>query len=379
LQAIRPQRHYLVLVNSLGGGGAERVAALLCNAWAAGGHGVTLVPTFGERTPSAYPIDDSVSLVYPPARGTGRSPLTRARRVADLRRIVARTMPDVVVAFQVNVNIAALLATFGTGVPVIVCDRSHPELLPLPRGYLTLRRWMYPKADRVVVQTESARRWFSERIPAARADVLPNPVLWPMPCATPELPPEEFLNGSEKLLLATGRLDADKRFDLLIRAFTRIGLPGWKLVVVGEGSDRDRLARQIASLGAADGVLLPGWAGNIGDWYARADVYAFCSRYEGFPNALLEAMAAGLAVISVDCVAGPAELIDHDRNGLLVPLDDEGAFQAQLEVLMRSDERRQALGAEAKRVREDFSLLRVIERWDVLIADVVGGGPSVEP
>ena len=128
------------------GGGAERVAALLANAWSTRGHDVTLMPTFSARGNCVYPLSPSVHLDF--LSDHGRPSAGRFARLLMLRRFIMRARPDVIVSFLPHVNVAALLATLGTDVPVIACERTYPPLLapPLPLSYRLLRRLTYPVA-----------------------------------------------------------------------------------------------------------------------------------------------------------------------------------------------------------------------------------------
>jgi glycosyltransferase involved in cell wall biosynthesis len=174
---------------------------------------------------------------------------------------------------------------------------------------------------------------------------------------------------TEKSLFA---LVPQKGFDLLIAAFAACvdRFPGWELVIVGEGPARAELQAQIDMLGLRERVLLAGRAGNIGDWYQRAQVYILSSRYEGMPNALLEAMCHGLPVIGVDCETGPREIIRHGADGWLVPPNDAGALAEGIATLMADEALRQRLGAGALGVRHRYSLAAVAAEWASFLADL---------
>ena len=152
--------------------------------------------------------------------------------------------------------------------------------------------------------------------------VLPNPVMLPLPSKPPVLDPGDLIDPERKLLLTVGRLDPPKRQDLLIQAFADAVASDWELVVLGEGPSRLELEALTAKLGLAGRVRLPGFAGNLADWYIRADLFVLPSSYEGFPNALLEAAAHGTASIAFDVKAGPRDILGADcERGLLLPDD----------------------------------------------------------
>lgn len=359
----------LFFVSSMQGGGAERVAALLCNRWAERDHKVVLVPTFSGRGTCLYPLDERVRLVYLADRvgTTRRTPWTMARRLWAMRQLVRVERPEVVLSFLPHVNVAALMAVRGLGVPVVVSERTYPPALPIGRVWTVLRRIVYPRAERVVMQTQGGLDWLARDVPRSRGVVISNPCTFPLPQNEPRVAPDTVLPAARRLLLAVGRLGEEKQFDLLIRAFAALAprFPDWDLAVIGEGVERDALATQAAEAGLVGRVYLPGWVGNVGEWYTRADLYAMTSRYEGFPNTLLEALAHGLPAVSLDCATGPAEMIADGINGYLVPPGAVAEGLAQrLAPLMVDSALREAFAARSTDVREQFSVERVGSEWD---------------
>ena len=365
-------KHILFLVSSMQGGGAERVAALLCNHWVEQGHQVTLMPTFSGRGECLYPLDKRVRLDYLADRvGTTRqSAWNKLRRLWIMRRIIHKEKPDVVVSFLSHVNVAAILAGLGSGVPVVVSERTYPPMMPLGSGLEQLRHWSYPYAAMVVMQTELGQSWLASAVPRARGRVIPNPVVYPLPCGEPRLAPNILVPDGRALLLAVGRLGEEKHFDLVIEAFAQLASdhPQWDLVILGEGQERTALEAQRDRLGLGARIHLPGRVCNLADWYQRASLYVMSSRFEGFPNTLLEAMAHGLPAVSVDCDTGPRDIIRHDVNGRLVP-PHEGAegLACALEELIANPQARQRMAEAAVDVRQRFSMARIAAQWDQLL------------
>jgi GalNAc-alpha-(1->4)-GalNAc-alpha-(1->3)-diNAcBac-PP-undecaprenol alpha-1,4-N-acetyl-D-galactosaminyltransferase len=366
-------KRILFLVSSMQGGGAERVAALLCNHWAEQGHQVMLVPTFSGRGECLYPLDERVRLVYLADRvGTTRkSPLSLLRRFRALRALVREWGPDGVVSFLPHVNVAALLATRGLKVPVVVSERTYPPARSMGPVWPRLRRWTYPWAATVVMQTRRGGDWLAAESPRARSAVIPNPCVYPLPVSKPHLAPAIWMTSSRRLLLAVGRLSEEKGFAGLIDAFSRLAarFPDWDLVILGEGGERAALAARVEKWGLEGRVVLPGRVGNLADWYQRAELYVMSSRFEGFPNTLLEAMAHGLPAVSFDCETGPGDIIREGIDGNLVPpVDGEAGLARVMAAMMQDDEGRQRMGRAAVTVRERFSLERIAAEWD----DVLG-------
>jgi glycosyltransferase involved in cell wall biosynthesis len=201
--------------------------------------------------------------------------------------------------------------------------------------------------------------------------VIPNPCVYPLPVSEPRLDPADWVAPARRVVLAVGRLGEEKAFAGLIDAFARLAVrfPEWDLVILGEGGERAALEDQVAESGLAGRVLLPGRVGNLAVWYRRTALYVMSSRFEGFPNTLLEAMAHGLPAVSFDCETGPADIIREGVDGHLVPpADGEAGLAWGMAAMMQDDEQRQRMGKAAVTVQARFSPERVMAEWD----DVLG-------
>jgi glycosyltransferase involved in cell wall biosynthesis len=184
--------------------------------------------------------------------------------------------------------------------------------------------------------------------------------------------PKDQQETDQSYILAMGRLDEHKGYDLLIRAFAsaKTSQAGWKLVILGEGPERSSLEDLASRLGIRDDVNMPGVVNEPVEWLRKAGFFVHPSRYEGFPNALLEAMACGCAVIATDCPSGPAEIIRNDENGFLVPKDDVNSLSAAMLCLMKNKILCQRLGTQALQVKTTFSQSSIMVQWDALIKRV---------
>lgn len=368
-------RSILVVIHSLHGGGAERVAVDLSGEWARAGSAVTVV-TLASAQDDAYVLHPSVKRValdMAGASGGGvRGLLANVSRVRALRAEIIAARPDVVLGMMTTASVLAVLAARGLPVRVIATEHTHPPSQSLSGLWLRLRRWTYPRAHRVVALTRDTATWIETHVPGSKMAVIPNPVHWPLPHEEPVVPPPR---SEGRMLLAVGRLHPDKGFDMLLDAFGAIAaqLPQWRLVILGEGTQRAALTAKIAQLGLQDRVSLPGRVGNVDDWYAAADLYVLSSRVEGLSNTLLEAMASGLAAVAFDCETGPREIVHDGVDGLLVrPAADPQSLARALESVMSDDARLQSLAEQALLVRERFSMARVSGLW----RDVFSGPPA---
>lgn len=361
-----------LVIYSLRCGGAERVLASLANAWQRAGHSVTVVGLTDGREPPFYPLDADVAVEWLGVARTSRHVLEAVPdnigRVRALRAAFRRTRPDLIVSFMNAANVLVLLATAGSATPVVISERSYPGLDPLPAVWQWLRKRLYPRADALVVQTRRTAEWFPGSM-QSHIVVIPN--------AASRLGSRRR-HGARRAdpgtVLAVGRLERPKGFDLLVRAFAKATRRqrDWELVIAGEGTEREALAALARSCGVADRVRLPGKRPDIQRLYAAADVFALPSRFEGFPNALLEAMAAGLPSVAADCPAGPREIIRDEQDGLLVAPEDVDALAEALSRLIGDADLRARLGAAAVEVAERYAPERIQQRWDALIEDVAG-------
>jgi glycosyltransferase involved in cell wall biosynthesis len=350
-------------------GGAERVAATLVSAWARRGHAVTLATWEAQGTIPFFAPSADVELVQLGVAGATRGVVgavaANLRRLRAVRACVRDRRADVVVAFGDTTNVTVLLSLTALGVPVVVAERVDPARWPLPAPWPSMRRRLYPRAARVVVQTEGAAAFF-DALPR-RPVVIPNPV-----ASRPRF--VAVSPARRRRILAVGRLVRQKGFDLLLEAFARVAptVPDWELRIVGEGPEGESLRGLARRSGIESRVTFPGRVHPIDDELARADVFVLSSRFEGFPNALAEAMAGGLAVISFDCPSGPRELVRDGVDGLLVPPEDASALADALVALLSDPARRAGLAARAVEVAARFSEEAIVERWCALLDDVAG-------
>jgi len=220
------------------------------------------------------------------------------------------------------------------------------------------------------MQTEQGLAWLKSRVSQNNGVVIPNPLVYPMVSSTPVVTPKDIISEARKICLSVGRLSEEKRFSEIISAFNGVAskFPDWDLVFLGEGPERDHLERKVSSLGLQDRVYFPGRVGNVSDWYFCAGAYVMNSRFEGFPNTLLEAMAYGLPVIRVDCDTGPKEIITDGIDGLLVDtFGVQSGLSSAMEKIFEDPVFSRSLGQSATGVRSRFSLDSIGSKWDDLI------------
>jgi GalNAc-alpha-(1->4)-GalNAc-alpha-(1->3)-diNAcBac-PP-undecaprenol alpha-1,4-N-acetyl-D-galactosaminyltransferase len=348
----------LLVTDSMQCGGAERQMAEMANYWAARGADVALATWTGPRLRDFYAMDPRVERVHLDDYGAGRI-RANLRRIQKLRRRLAEHAPQAVLSFLTRSNVPAVLAAIGRGVRVVVSERRQPSFnADLPVEWRILRRLVYGRAAAVVCQTQATAAWI-RRHWRLEAVVIPN-ALRPLPAPA---------GGREPLLLGVGSLKREKGFDLLLEAFARVAgaFPEWRVVLLGDGPERADLERRREALGLRDRVEFAGRVHDVEGWMARAGLVVQPSRFEGFPNAVLEGMGMGAAVVSADCEAGPSDMIDDGVNGRLVPVEDADALAGAMRELMARPDLRERLGREAMRVRERFRQDSIMARWEALL------------
>lgn len=364
---VLPPMHIAIVIAALGAGGAERVVSLLAGAWVARGHRVTLIAFDEKGAPVFHPLDPRVRLRrLGIVRGGGVAADAAAllRRCRALRRELDMLRPDVTISFLTKINVLTLIASLGRDRRVIVSERNNPRLQRASRGWTLALAALHRRADAIVMQTRASLECLDPRA-RRRAVVIPNPIT---------VGGLGHRSGGPLVLAATGRLTWQKGFDRLLDAFARIAghHPEWKLVIWGEGEDRGLLEERVRDHGLTGRVEMPGNSGSPEEWVGQADAFVLSSRYEGFSNALGEAMAGGLPVAAFDCPYSPAELIHDGEDGLFVANGDVAALAEALDRLLGDAVLRDRLGKAARVSSARYRPDAIVAQWDALLASVTG-------
>lgn len=368
----------LLFLNSLAGGGTERVAATLANHWAQRRWDVT-VATLAPESEDFYTLAPPVRRVALELAADSGGVLDAAfrnlRRVSALRRLLRELRPGVAMAMMSTPNV--LLALAGRGIPglrTVGSEHCYPPHAPLGRLWTAMRRRCYGRLSAVVALTREGAGWIEANTAARCVPVIPNPVSWPLPAVPPRVAPELVVRPQRRILLAVGRLNPVKNFGALVDAFAQLAPrhPDWDLVILGEGAERASVEAAVAARELGGRVFLPGLAGNVAEWHARASLFVLCSASEGFPVALAEALCNGLPAVSSDCDTGPRDIIRHGIDGLLAAPGDPAALAAALDRLMGDDALRSEFAANAVDARQRFGIERVAAMWETLFKDLAG-------
>ena len=279
--------------------------------------------------------------------------------VRALRDVLTRTDPDVVVSLLGETNIVTVAASTGLRHRVVISERNDPSRERLDAPWDDLRPIFYPVADAVSANSHGALVSMRAYCPEAKLCYVPNPVRLPAHV-------EDATRSDAVLFL--GRLAPQKAPDVLIEAFARFrqAAPTWTLHLAGAGPLADPLHARVHDLGLREHVRFHGVV-DPAPLLARCRIFVLPSRFEGTPNALLEAMAHRLPCIVSDASPGPLRLIQDGTTGLVVETGSTEQLTAAMTALSRDDRLRRALGDAAhERVRE-FSLDRVGPIWDQVV------------
>lgn len=370
--AVSRRLRVLCLVPQLGAGGAERVMVMIANRLSTA-HDVMLLTWEVPGTPPFYALADGVQLRQAGLFAEGRWAKASAlwRRARTVRQQVTSHRADVMLSFLDTTNMIAIVGLLGTGVPVVVSERVDPARHDLGWMLMRLRLLVYPLADRVVVQTRRVASYFPARM-QARIVELPNPIAPASMIASPGTPRQD----GRFRIVAMGRLVPQKGFDRLIEAFARLAgrYPMWDVVIFGEGPDRPSLEHHANAAGLRGRVTLAGVTAASQTELAASHLFAFPSRFEGFPNALGEAMATGLPAVGYDGVSGVEEMIEDGINGVLLhEKADIEALASALGLLMADAGLRVRMGAAAVIRAARWAEDAIVSDWEKVLLESARG------
>lgn len=353
--------HLALIISSLNAGGAERVISSLANHWAEVGHKVSLITFSSPSAKPFYPLNPNIHLVQLNQSQAETPPFKRLKnslkRIWCLRKTIKDLCPDRILSFVEATNITTLLATRGLKIPVVVSERIDPNFYAIPGFYQWLRGQLYPLAKKVVVQTHHAGTYFSNQ---KNLSIIPNPVVQPKQTVT--------TLGAVQKIIAIGRLEPQKDHQTLLHSLPILlnHHPHLTLTIYGEGAERSNLEALIQSLNLEGKVFLPGAVQNIQEKLLEADLFIFPSRFEGFPNALCEALAIGLPTIASNC-SGNVDVVQDGVNGRLFSVGNVDQLTTIALELIHDLPQRQLLSKNAKKLPQTFSADRIYKLWDTVM------------
>jgi len=342
------------------GGGAERVFTRLANDWSQKGLTIEVLTFDEEEGSSFYPLNENISWhrLTQEKVASVNLPGQLSKRLCLARKIVKQTEPDRLVSFGDVMNAFCLWLGLMSGKKAIVSDRNHPLYKKIPLRFQFFRHILFPTSHRIILQTEGVRSLYPSYL-QRKIIVLPNPA--------PEVSgfkKNDFLKNPIQLL-AVAKLLHQKGLDVLIQALAGVQKvrTDWKLTLLGEGSLREPLEKQIRELNLESFISMPGIVSDLSSYYEQSDLFILSSRFEGYPNVLLEAMSFGVPVISTRCSYGPEEIIQHQMNGWLVDVEDPDSLANVILHLMNHPEERERLAEAGKETCKNQSLETISQKW----------------
>jgi len=357
------------IISSLGSGGAERVLSLMANYWARKNYSI-IVFTLDNLTPF-YLLADGIKLeklsLLKNSTSIFDALANNITRIKVIRKKLIEIDPDIVISFMSETNIISTIGCRIINKPIIIAERISYDFLK-SRIWVILRKLVYRFSNALIVQTRSDKKNYSG---ISNTFVINNPLnITEMRLDNPK---------EEKIILAVGRLDKQKGFDRLIKAFSHLDHQDWKLAIIGEGSERNNLEKLIYDLNLEDYVSMPGRTKAIEKWYQKSSIFVLSSRFEGFPNVLCEAMAYGCACVSFDCIAGPNEIITDNIDGYLVKNRDINALSERMDFLINHPEERCRIGKEALKIKDRLNIDSIMHQWDKIIKKILKAANIMDP
>ena len=380
-------------IDSLGGGGAERVVSVLSNELIERGYQVDIVAL--HKVESPYKLPESVNLYYadempvsskyglfvrkifniwnyfrkrfyiPFLRRLGNTAYPKWNETSfyfytnyalPYREYLKKNKACTALGFLIRSNIALLQAAKGTGVRTVFCERNNPVRPDMPANIIRIRNRIYTRCDAAVFQTEEEREYYTKL--KCDTAVIPNPLK--------ENLPERFRGKRRHEIVNFCRLNKQKNIPLLIDAFELLhkDYPDYKLRIYGRGEEKDNLIAYVKEKKMETSVFFEDFAPDIHKRIVDAAMFAFTSDFEGLSNSMIEAMAIGLPCICTDCAGGGARMMIQDHiNGLLVPVGDVQAVYLAMKEVIESPELAKKLSEEGTKIREQLSIQKIIERW----------------
>lgn len=352
----------LFYINALDRGGAERAISNTASYFAEHEWDTILLTSF--RIKHEYPYSKKVRRMSIENEQIMQSRICRnISRIRAIREICKSEKVDVAVSFMGEANFRLVLATAGLPVKTIVSVRNDPKQEYRGITGRLVGKYILPLADGAVFQTKEARDWFPKRI-QIRSEVIFNVV------------DDKFYqtnNSSGTDIVTCGRIVPQKNHALLLRAFHRIceNFPGVQLYIYGVIGENCEILELVEKLGLQNRVHLMGKTEKVESVLSGAGVFVLSSDYEGMPNALMEAMAVGVASISTDCpCGGPRELFGNELRNLLVPAGDEVALADKMVELLSDKEKRQEIGRKMRERAEEFRPEKIGAEWIAYVTSV---------
>lgn len=330
-------------------GGSERVATSLANGLSKD-FNVSILSRGDINQPNAYELNPRINDI----KFTGNN----LSFIKSVKKYIKKDKPDLVVIHTMSRLTPLLLLNGITAKSLWSLEHTSFEFHSLI--FKVLRKLTYKKLDNILVLTQSQKNIYRTLNPRLNITVMPNPSPFPIT--------NKNYDVSSKIIVSVGSLEHHKGFDLLIDSWAMLHAhyPNWSLHIYGEGSEKKNLELKIKELNISN-IKLKGQTAEICDVYDNSAFYVMSSRFEGLPMVLIEAQARGLPLISFECQSGPAEIIEHGVNGILVSSNNTNKLSEAIESLINNSEKRISMSSNSKRLSQKFLLSKIVNSWTKLI------------
>ena len=311
-----------IAIHGLAHAGAERVAASWANYLAKNGHTVSIVVYANSE--ETYDLDDRVRVVPIAATRDLYYQMSKVKQLLSIRKIIKREKPQILISFLPKMQINMMLATVGMRIKRIETIRNNPWIDKDVSGKRFLWNLCFKRSNTIVVQTKEQSLYFSEAL-RNKCVVISNPV-------SSDFSDRQKVYDADgvRRFVAVARINTQKNYPMMIRAFAQVAAknPSCTLDIYGAGAPEviHEVENLIEQLDMKNNIRLCGWRKDIAELLLKYDAFLLSSNYEGMPNALAEAMAAGLVCLSTDCKTGPKDMIDSGINGFLSKTGDVQSF-----------------------------------------------------
>lgn len=335
---------------SLHQGGLENAVMVMTNEMARRGHLVSVICVYDN--PIFYQLDERIKIISPTYKRKDFSTVVYyLKSIFYLRNEIKKIKPDVIISYGDFLNPISLLATRRLKIPVFISDRSSPGK-KFPFIVQKMREYIYPLATGIIAQTATAKRQKQEMLKGYKnIQIIPNPIR----------PINNYPDCiKENIVLGVARHYHVKGLDRLIEAFAKTNHSDWRLVIAGnKGPHTEELIRLTKKYKITDKVDFLGAVKEIDKVFSQAKIFVLPSRSEGFPNALIEAMANGVASISFDINAGPSDIISDQKNGILVPDGDIKELTNKIKFLINNETERLRISEEGMKIKDSLSVEKI--------------------
>ncbi|MFD2541547.1 glycosyltransferase family 4 protein [Lacinutrix gracilariae] len=352
------------IIPSLKAGGAERVVSTLTNQLILD-FDIVIVVLYACKP--FYHLNPEIQVVF--CKETYNSTPSFFQSIANhlalkntCKKVILKEKADIIIGFTTIANIYSVLIAKQIKVPSIISERIHPQFGSISNFWVKVRKIIYPKTNALVIQTKEIKDFFTKYVQEEKVKIINNPL------AEELVAQRNIQTIKSNHIICVGRLTEQKNQELLIRAFANIKRGDWKLLLIGEGNKKEAYKQLVDDLKINDSVVFIGNVKDVSAYYNSAKIFVLPSNYEGFPNALIEAMYFGLSCIATNCPSGPSEIINDGENGFLIPVKDQLTLEQKLSTLINNNNLQTQFSKKAMRSTKPFEAPSIANTWKELIS-----------